>query len=250
MFFCLSSLLHDIDSDNSTVTTLRHPGSTQAHDDRTQLTAAATDIKRFENHVTWHYKQTDVSSNGNSISRTPNEGSWLTSPNASVSQHRLQDFTEDRKSNSVWSAVFPGAPTGHSGCATPRSPNPKNDQIHDLGGKGRKTEVASSCRLFGIELINHSKSSVPSERAADQPITAANEITESHANTSHVNTLLSSNAEQNSDLPKASKERKLGLLQAPPKEIQHKQNSSTNSRSRTKVRLQKISYSLLMFRNW
>nr|QCE20960.1 auxin response factor 9 [Siraitia grosvenorii] len=221
------------ESDNSTITTLRHPGSTQSHDDRTQLSVAAADSKRFENHVTWHYKPTDISSNGNSVSRTPNEGSWLTSPNASVSQHRVQDLTEDRKSNSVWSAVFTGAPTGHSGCPTPCSPNLKNDQIHDLGEKGRKTEVALSCRLFGIELINHSKSPVPSERAADQPISAPNEITESH-----VNTLLSSNAEQNSDLPKASKERKLGLLQAPPKEIQHKQNGLTNSRSRTKVQMQ------------
>lgn len=228
-YFFVRSLLCDTDSDHSTVTTLRHPGSTQSLDDRTQLSVGAAEMKRFENHATWHYKQTDVSSNGNSVSRTLKEGSWLTSPNASVSQHRLQDLAVDRKSNSVWSMVFPGTPTAHSTCP---NQNLKSDQIFDLGEKGRKTEVAPSCRLFGIELINHSNSPVPSERAADQPNSALKEITESH-----VNTLLSSNAEQNSDLPKASKERKLGLLQAPPKEIQQKPNSSTNSRSRTKVRL-------------
>lgn len=150
------------------------------------------------------------------------EGSWLTSPNGSVSQHRLQELTDDRKSSSVWSTVFPGVLASNSTCPTPRPSNPKSDQVHDLGEKGRKTEVAPSCRLFGIELINHSKSPVPPERVPDQPISAPNEITD---------------AEQNSNLPKASKERKLGLLQVPPKEIQHKQNSSTSSRSRTKVRL-------------
>lgn len=215
--------LEILDSDNSTVTTLRHPGSSQSHDDRTQLSVAAAEIKRFENHATRHYKQTDVSSNGNSVSRSPMEGSWLTSPNGSVSQHRLQELTDDRKSSSVWSTVFPGVLASNSTCPTPRPSNPKSDQVHDLGEKGRKTEVAPSCRLFGIELINHSKSPVPPERVPDQPISAPNEITD---------------AEQNSNLPKASKERKLGLLQVPPKEIQHKQNSSTSSRSRTKVQMQ------------
>ncbi|XP_022943158.1 auxin response factor 9-like isoform X1 [Cucurbita moschata] len=213
------------DSDNSTVTTLRHPVSTQSYDDKTQLSVPAG----------WHYKQTDISSNGNSVSRTHNEGSWLTVPNGSVSQHRLKDSTEDHKSNSVWSAVFPGVPTAHSTCPTPRTSNPMSDQINEFGEEGRKTEVAPSCRLFGIELIDHSKRPVPPERTADQSNSAANEVTESH-----VNTLLSSNAEQQgSNLPKASsKERKLGLLQALPKEIQHKHNASTNCRSRTKVQMQ------------
>lgn len=213
------------ESDNSTVTTLRHPVSTQPHDDKTQLSVPAG----------WHYKQTDISSNGNLVSRTHNEGSWLTVPNGSVSQHRLKDSTEDHKSNSVWSAVFPGVPTAHSTCPTPRTSNPMSDQINEFGEEGRKTEVAPSCRLFGIELIDHSKRPVPPERTADQSNCAANEVTESH-----VNTLLSSNAEQQgSNLPKASsKERKLGLLQALPKEIQHKHNASTNCRSRTKVQMQ------------
>ncbi|KAG7015127.1 Auxin response factor 9 [Cucurbita argyrosperma subsp. argyrosperma] len=212
------------DSDNSTVTTLRHPGSTQSHDDRTQHSVAAAEMKRFENHATWNYKQTDVSSIGNSVSRTPKEGSWLASPNGSVSQHRLQNLTDDRNSNYVWSTVFSGAPAAQSTCPAPHPSNPKSsDQVNDLGEKGRKTEVAPSCRLFGIDIIGHSKSPVPPEMAADQPISAPNEITD---------------AEQNSDQPKASKERKLGLLQVPPKEIQHKQSSSTNSRSRTKVQMQ------------
>ncbi|TYK16536.1 auxin response factor 18-like [Cucumis melo var. makuwa] len=214
------------DSDNSTVTTLRHPGST-SHDDRTQLSVSAAELKRYENHATWHYKQTDAGGSGNSVSRTAMEGSWLASSSGCVSQHRLQDLTDDRKNSSVWSTVFPGPLAAHSTCPTPRSSNPKSDQVHDLGEKGKKAEAAPSCRLFGIELINHSKSSVLPERAADQPNSTQNstpnEITD---------------AEQNSNLPKISKERKLGLLPLPPKEIQHKQNSSTSSRSRTKVQMQ------------
>lgn len=224
--------LHEIDSDNSTVTTLRHPGST-SHDDRTQLSVSAAELKRFENHATWHYKQTDAGGNGNSVSRTAMEGSWLASSSGCVSQHRLQDLIDDRKSGSVWSTVFPGQLAAHSTCPTPRSSNTKSDQVQDLGEKGKKAEASPSCRLFGIELINHSKSPVLTERAADQPNSTPNEITE---------------AEQNSNLPKISKERKLGLLQVPPKEIQHKQNSSTSSRSRTKVNnIRDLLYSLFTF---
>lgn len=84
----------------------------------------------------------------------------------------------------------------------------------------KKPEVGgSSCRLFGIDLMNHSKSTAIAEKAIAAPVSISVAPLEE--------------SEQQPGLSKASKEQKQGL-DSSPKELQSRQNGST--RSRTKVR--------------
>ncbi|KAJ6426419.1 hypothetical protein OIU84_022099 [Salix udensis] len=118
-----------------------------------------------------------------------------------------------------------------AGYSTPLSSKSKNDPIPDPSDKGRKSEVPASYRLFGIDLVNHSLSSTPIEVPA-QPMSICSGATEGHG----LGTLSAVDSDQKSE---ASKEQKSEQLQKSPKEIQSKQ-SSTSTRSRTKVQMQGI----------
>ncbi|KAJ6701890.1 AUXIN RESPONSE FACTOR 9 [Salix koriyanagi] len=113
----------------------------------------------------------------------------------------------------------------------PLSSKLKNDPIPDPSDKGRKSEVPASYRLFGIDLVNHPLSSTPIEVPA-QPMSICSGATEGHG----LGTLSTVDSDQKSE---ASKEQKPEQLQKSPKEIQSKQ-SSTSTRSRTKVQMQGI----------
>ncbi|KAG6684773.1 hypothetical protein I3842_12G079300 [Carya illinoinensis] len=156
--------------------------------------------KRSENHAMWLQKQTDV--NSNSISRTQTDASWLSSPRACYS--------------------------------TPHSSKLNNDPFPDPVEKVKKADTASGCRLFGIELINHSTTSLPVEEATTQPISMSNGSTEGRS------TLSAIDSDHKYDLSKDSKEKQLGQLQVLLKDIQSKQNCSTSTRSRTKVQMQGV----------
>ncbi|KAG6684778.1 hypothetical protein I3842_12G079300 [Carya illinoinensis] len=180
--------------------------------------------KRSENHAMWLQKQTDV--NSNSISRTQTDASWLSSPRACVTQHLFQDTIDDCKSVSKW----PSLP----GYSTPHSSKLNNDPFPDPVEKVKKADTASGCRLFGIELINHSTTSLPVEEATTQPISMSNGSTEGRS------TLSAIDSDHKYDLSKDSKEKQLGQLQVLLKDIQSKQNCSTSTRSRTKVQMQGV----------
>ncbi|KAK9274996.1 hypothetical protein L1049_022253 [Liquidambar formosana] len=191
---------------------LWNPRLTQSHDSTQQ--SGTSEGKRSENHPIWHHRQADntlINSNRSSISRTP----------------LFQDTTEDSKSGSTWSVLL-----GHS---TPHSLKHNNDPIADSIDIGKKVET-TSCRLFGIDLINHSTSPLV-ERGPAQPISVF-----SGTNEGHVPSTLSAvaDSDQKSDLSKASEEKKQGQLQVSPKETQSKQSCSTSARSRTKVQMQGI----------
>ncbi|KAG1335008.1 putative 3-oxoacyl-[acyl-carrier-protein] synthase I, chloroplastic [Cocos nucifera] len=98
----------------------------------------------------------------------------------------------------------------------------------------KKPEVrSSSCRLFGIDLMNHSKSTTVSEKAIAAPA-----FTKSIApieGPSKATASVDESDQQQSGLSKASREHKQGL-DSSPKEIQSKHHGST--RSRTKVHMQ------------
>ncbi|PON68989.1 Auxin response factor [Trema orientale] len=187
-----------LDTSNSTTSTVWNYGLTQSHD-TAQLSVAA-EGKRNENHVIWRHRQTDA---------------WLSSPRPTGSPH-LQDTTEDSKSVSV-GPVFP---------------KQNNDQISEQCDKGRKTETASSFRLFGFEMIDHSTNSPTVEKVAPQPI--------SLSGTTQVSTFSVAESEQKSGISKASKETIPEQLQASSKESQSKQGCSTSARSRTKVQMQGV----------
>lgn len=190
---------------------------TQSHD-LTQMSGTA-EGKRKENHFIWHHKQTGINSHSNSISRSPTEGGWLSSPHVNVSRHLFQEATEDSKSVSNWPVI--------SCYSTPQSAKLKNDTILDPVEKGRKTEAASSYRLFGIELINHSTSS-PVEKAPAQPVSVSSGTTEEHV----LSTLSATDSDKKSDI---SKEKKPEQLRVPPKDVQSRQSCSSSTRSCTKV---------------
>ncbi|XP_021642686.2 auxin response factor 9 isoform X2 [Hevea brasiliensis] len=187
----------------------------------TQLNGTA-EGKRNENHFMWHHKQTGINSHTNSISRSPTEGGWLSSPHVNVSRHLFQEATEDSKSVSNCPVI--------SGYSTPQSAKLKNDSILDPVEKGRKYEAATSYRLFGIELINRSTSSLPVEieKAPAQLVSISVGPTEGHV----LSTLSAVDSDKKSDV---SKEKKPEQLQVSPKDVQSRQSCSASTRSRTKV---------------
>ncbi|EOY25080.1 Auxin response factor 9 isoform 4 [Theobroma cacao] len=100
----------------------------------------------------------------------------------------------------------------------------------------KKFETASSCRLFGIELINHSASSTPLERTPTQLSTMTGGSTEGHGQSS----LSPADSDQKSEISKDSKGKKQEQLQVSAKEIQSRQSCSSSTRSRTKVQMQGV----------
>lgn len=179
--------------------------------------------KRSENYVMWNHKQTDINSNSNLISRTQTDGSWFSSSHTSVTHHQFQDVVDDRKSVSGWPSL--------SGFSTTHSSKLSNDPLAYPVEKAKKrADIASGCRLFGIELINNSTSSTPMIKATAQPISVSNGSTEGRSTPS------ATDSDHMSELSKGSQEKELGQLQVLPKEC--KQNCSTSTRSRTKVRVE------------
>ncbi|KAF5734342.1 hypothetical protein HS088_TW16G00791 [Tripterygium wilfordii] len=206
---------------SSTVSAPWKSGMTQSQD-LTQLSFTA-EGKRNENHVMWHHKQTDIN-RSNSMSRTHTDGGWLSSPQLSASQHQFQDV-EDSKSVS-------GCPI-LSGYSTPHLSRPNNETTVGAVEIGRKSETATSYRLFGFDLVNHSTSSTHVEKVPALPISISSTSTEGCG----VSSLSAFDSDEKSDISKVSKEKKLEQLHVSPKESQSRQ-SSTSTRSRTKVQMQ------------
>ncbi|GMI96250.1 auxin response factor 9 [Hibiscus trionum] len=184
----------------------------------------SAEAKRNENHVMWHHmQQTEMNSSCSSVSKTQNERSWLSS-GMSVSQHLYPDAREDSKSVSGWSLL-----SGFS------NPPLKDDSTFDPIEKLKKSETAASCRLFGIELINHSVSSTLVERTPTQLSNVTAGTTEGHG----PSILSPTDSDQKSDISKDSKEKQQEQLQVSAKDIQNRQ-SSNSTRSRTKVQMQGV----------
>ncbi|XP_065858545.1 auxin response factor 9-like [Euphorbia lathyris] len=202
---------------SSTASTPWHSQLTKSHD-LTQMTGSA-EGKRNENYnIRWHYKLTDTNTHTNSIPKTPTEGGWLSASHVNVSHHMFPDVTEDTKSISNWSIV--------SGYSTPQLSKLKNEPAVDLVEKGRKSEAATSYRLFGIELMNNTvASSLPMEKASSATIEGP-----------ILSTLSAADSDQKSDV---TKEKKTEQSQASPKDVQSRQ-SSTSPRSRIKVKMQGV----------
>ncbi|KAG5249455.1 auxin response factor [Salix suchowensis] len=200
---------------SSTASTPWNSGLAQSRD-LAQLSVTG-EGKRNENHVMRHQKQTDINGHSNSMTRTQGEGGWLSYVN--VSQHQFQDSMEDSKSVSPWPVFL--------GYSTPLSSKSKNDPIPDPSDKERKSEVPASYRLFGFDLVNQSTSSTPIEKVPAQPISVSSGATDGRV-------LAAPSAFESDRKSEVFKEKKPELL-----ETQSKQ-SSTSTRSRTKVQLQGI----------
>lgn len=90
---------------------------------------------------------------------------------------------------------------------------------------GRKTEMATSCRLFGFDLMNPSTVPTTTEKAPVSSLTM-----EVHV----LSPLSAADSEQKSGLSKSYKEKKEQILVSP-KETQSRQSCTTSTRTRTKV---------------
>ncbi|KAA8520972.1 hypothetical protein F0562_011645 [Nyssa sinensis] len=198
--------------------------------DSTQL-SGTPEGQKSEHHVTWHPKQTEIggivmNNSSNCILRTHEEGRWLPSSHVNVSRNLFVDGTEETKSVSGWSVL--------SGYSTPHSKKQGND-LKPEPADGKKSEIVSSCRLFGIDLKNPpSAAALLAEKATVQPVSVLNCSTEKHL---RINPS-AADSDQKSDLTKFSKEQKQGEMLVSPKEVQSKHSCST--RSRTKVLMQGI----------
>lgn len=157
--------------------------------------------KRSDNHVIWHHKQTNVNTSSGSMPWPQTEGDRQFSSNVS------------------------GWPLLSS--STMHSPKPRNEPKVELG---EKPERPTSCRLFGIDLINHSSNSQQLDKLTVQPLNGS-----SGGNEAHTPGILSAaDMQQKSVVLKTSKEITHWQSVVSPKEIRSKQ-SSTSARSRTKV---------------
>ncbi|TKY63345.1 Auxin response factor 9 [Spatholobus suberectus] len=213
------SEIPDVDT-TSAASVFWDAGLTQA--DMTQVNVLA-ESKRNDNTGMWHHMQTDLNSKSNSINtmlRNQTEGSWLSSPHSSCPSHLFQDTTDDSKSVSAWPV------------SKLHSSRLNNDHALDQVDKESKVETATSCRLFGIELIDHSRNSSAIEKASVHAVNLSKVTTEGCTST-----LSRTDAGHKPDVPKASsKEGKQEQQQVSQKETQSKQIC----RSRTKVQMQGV----------
>ncbi|RDX87105.1 Auxin response factor 9 [Mucuna pruriens] len=168
-------------------------GMTQS--DMTQLSVIAESKRSDSSTHMWHHNS---KSSSNGISMNQKEASWLSSPHSSGPSHLYHDTTDDSKSISAWPI------------SKAHSERLNNDHLLDQVDKEiNKLEAATSCRLFGIELIDHARNNnnTLSVENASMKATNASGVTSEHE----------------SDTSKASKEWKQGQLQVSPKETQSKQ---------------------------
>ncbi|XP_028774723.1 auxin response factor 9 isoform X2 [Neltuma alba] len=185
---------------------------------------AMAESNRSENSGMWHHNQAEMNSksSSNTPSRNQTEGSWLSSPHSTGPPQLLQDTTDDGKSVSAWPV--------HSVHSTTHLLRQNNDHLLEQAGKENKVEIATSCRLFGIDLIGHSQNSTAMEKAPTHAAGILNGPSESH-----VNALSGTDSDHKYNISRASHEGKQEQLQV--KETQSKQICS---RSRTKVQMQGV----------
>ncbi|KAK6935564.1 AUX/IAA domain [Dillenia turbinata] len=209
------------------------PGLSQSHDSK-QLNGNV-ESQMSESHASWHPKQSDLNDavinsnrNSNSLSRTQVGADWRPA-HANISQFIFQDAKEDSKCASNWSV--PGS------YPTP-SPKLSNDPKIDLVEIENKSEITASCRLFGFDLKNPIVNPPLAEPASIPPNSFSCVTTTTDGHTPSMILVVDSN--HKSELSKVPMDKKHGVAQPSPKEIQSKQSSSASTRSRTKVQMQGI----------
>ncbi|KAI3987974.1 hypothetical protein MKX01_021088 [Papaver californicum] len=206
----------NVDITRSMTSTFWYPGSTQTQE---ATIFTGSEVQNNETQFLWSAMQKELKGNGNSINTT--------SPLGNVSLSLFQDSGKVSNSLDKWPALS-------SYSLQDKLSKPNNCLTRDIVEKAKIPETPSGCRLFGIELVNHSSNPVSAENISANP-TATIEATPP-------TTLSGADSEQLSGLSKNSKdskELKPILLQTSPHEIQSK-GGSTTTRSRTKVHMQGI----------
>lgn len=217
-----------------------YPGTTQSRD----LSALSnSDAQSCETQVVWSPKRKEIKENNLNRGRIRNMGwhedVWLKDllvsfpnqpecPSSSLTNVSLKLFQDENKESKVVS-VLPVAP---GNLTSNHRLKLGNESMSILTDRGKISEARNGCRLFGIELIDSSNNSHPTEKTS---MTGLFNISDSAMVAAPTQaTVYAADSDQLSGLPRASKEQKLSL-QTSPKEVQSKQTCST-TRSRTKVR--------------
>ncbi|KAF8033392.1 hypothetical protein BT93_D2104 [Corymbia citriodora subsp. variegata] len=154
----------------------------------------------------WHHKQTNVNTGSGSISWPQSEGDRQFSSNVSG-----------------WSLLS---------SSTMHSPKPRNEPKVELG---EKPERPTSCRLFGIDLINHYSNTQQVDKLTGQPLNGSSGINEAHTPGNP-----SAPDSQQKSVVLNSKETIQKQSVVSPKENRSKQSCSATARSRTKVQMQGV----------
>lgn len=176
---------------STAASTFWYPGLTQSNE------LNQSEVQSNETQVIWQSKQREANSSFFDGSlRNLSDAIWSTAPPVNVSLNMFQNSTEEKKSVSNFTFFT----------------------------SSKLTSTAStSCRLFGVDLINKSNSLEKSPACLKGPIP--------------VNAVPEADKAQNLDLANSVKEQK--QLEASPKEMLSKQ-SSASARTRTKVQMQGV----------
>ncbi|KAI4310379.1 hypothetical protein MLD38_035360 [Melastoma candidum] len=200
--------------DNTAASAIWSPGFTHSAD-ITQVTVV-DEGKRGDSHFIRHHKQADVNSTSSSVTRAYTDGGWLPSPRV------RHDVAEDNKTITTW----PDLPEYSK---TPSRVNIETTPTDEF----KRAEISGCCRLFGIELVNHSLSVPAVERTPAQPTglsSCANEVS-----------IQMTCLDFQPDLAKPSYEkRRSQVFISSLKESKVKQSGASSARSRTKVQMQGV----------
>ncbi|KAJ4956097.1 hypothetical protein NE237_012880 [Protea cynaroides] len=216
---------------NSAASVFWYPASTQSLD-LTQL--SGTEAQSNGNQVLWHPKQREakgslINSNNICSSKTWTDGGWPPSPQVDVSLNLFQELAEDRKTG-ISCSFLPSF-------STLDASKPSSSLVLDHVDRGKKPEMASGYRLFGIDLVNVPDILGSTEKTPSCPMSVSSATTDGSAPVAGSG----ADSDQKSGLSKATKEQKQCLLQVSPKESQSKQSCcSSSTRSRIKVQMQGI----------
>lgn len=176
------------------------------------------DVQSSENQVFWPPKQKDQHGSLPCSASHPS-GVWPSVSHVNGSLSLFRESTEDNK-NVLLQSVLPNY---HS----PVSSRASNclDQVQPI----KKSETASACRLFGIDLRSNSNKIPPAGK--EVPVPRPNIIPDCDASLKGSET----DGTQNVDLLTSSKERKHVQLEVSPNDMQGKQSLASSSRTRIKV---------------
>ncbi|KAJ8748504.1 hypothetical protein K2173_003402 [Erythroxylum novogranatense] len=218
-----------VDIPASDAPALWYQGSTQSHN-LTPL-SGATDAQNSERQGVWSMRQKEIDSNmvgnGSCSSRVCPEG-ICSSPhiNHNASFNLFPNSAEDHKSIINRSVI--------SGYASPVRSRQSSGLMHDHVEKGKKYENTVNYRLFGFDLTKSPIGISPSDKEPVCPIT---DLTGTKGS---VSSGVDTDRPQTLEALKCSKEHKQAVLDTLTKEIHIKQESTSSTRTRTKVQMQGV----------
>ncbi|XP_039031654.1 auxin response factor 18-like isoform X1 [Hibiscus syriacus] len=203
-------------------------GSTKSHE-LTQV-GSTPGVQSSESQVMWPMRQKEadyslINSSGGYNSRTRLEYAWPHSYLVNVSLDLFPGSLGDKnKTKTPQTAV-----TGYSSSF---QSGPSEGLKYEQVEKGKISEYATGCRLFGFNLKDNTSATTFTDMEQASTMIGDNGVREFLPDVSYI--------DQNSETEKSSKEEKRVASETSTKKMQAKQSASTSARTRTKVHMQGI----------